>query len=91
MKVIYIIAGVIGILFLIDAFNRAKVRQAKQTGLYPPAGHGTDEDVERLAAKGEKIMAIKLYREIHGVDLKTAKEAVDKIVKDSPLKRLYNS
>jgi ribosomal protein L7/L12 len=38
------------------------------------------EDVARLVRLGRKIEAIKLYREIHGVDLKAAKSAVDAIV-----------
>jgi ribosomal protein L7/L12 len=37
----------------------------------------TDADVEALLAKDEFIEAIKLYREIHGVGLKEAKDAVD--------------
>ena len=37
------------------------------------------QDVQRLADAGEKILAIKLYREIHRVDLRTAKEAVEKL------------
>ena len=31
---------------------------------------------------GRKISAIKLYREIKGVDLKTAKEAVERLTMD---------
>src|SRR5262245_58487536 len=37
----------------------------------------TDDEVKRLVAAGEKIEAIKLYREIHGCGLKEAKDAVD--------------
>jgi len=36
-------------------------------------------EIERLARSGEKIEAIKLYREQHGVSLADAKEAVDAI------------
>ncbi len=56
-------------------------RRARESGLHPPTGAGTDEDVWRLAESGEKIAAIKLYREIHGVDLKTAKESVEALVR----------
>jgi len=42
-----------------------------------PPGGSTDADVARLAALGRKIEAIKLYRRLHGTDLKTAKDAVD--------------
>jgi len=43
-----------------------------------PAASGTDDaGVHALIAKGELIDAIKLYRELHGVGLKEAKDAVD--------------
>jgi ribosomal protein L7/L12 len=35
------------------------------------------DDVQRLVSEGQKISAIKIYRRIHGVGLKEAKEAVD--------------
>ena len=37
-------------------------------------------EVEQLARSGDKISAIKLYRKLTGVDLKDAKEAVEKLV-----------
>jgi len=40
-------------------------------------GQGTMDDVQRLASAGQKIAAIKIYRKIHGVGLKEAKEAVE--------------
>jgi len=33
--------------------------------------------IDELLRGGQKIQAIKYYRELHGVDLKTAKDAVD--------------
>jgi len=54
-------------------------RRAKRSGLLPPPGSGTDDDVEKLLAQGEKLLAIRLYRELHHTDLKTAKEAVEKL------------
>ncbi len=77
MKILYVVGGLLLLLFLIDAVKKAKTRRARESGLLPPPGQGSDSDVERLAAQGEKIQAIKLYREIHGVDLKEAKEAVE--------------
>lgn len=38
---------------------------------------GSDDAVRALIAKGELIDAIKLYREVHDVGLKEAKDAVD--------------
>ena len=43
----------------------------------PVHGQGTMDDVQRLVSEGQKISAIKIYRRIHGVGLKEAKEAVD--------------
>ena len=38
--------------------------------------------MKRLLALGRKIDAIRLYREIHDVDLKTAKVAVEKLAQE---------
>ena len=46
-------------------------------GLHPREGEGSDDDVRKLKAAGEKLLAVKLFRELHGADLKTAKAAVD--------------
>jgi ribosomal protein L7/L12 len=42
-------------------------------GAAPPTSAGIDG----LLQAGQKIAAIKAYRQLHGVDLKTAKDAVD--------------
>lgn len=47
----------------------------------PVPGQGTMEDVRRLVSEGHKIAAIKVYREVHGVGLKEAKEAVDEMTR----------
>lgn len=51
--------------------------KAKPRVPLPPAGQGTMDDVRRLVAEGHKIAAIKVYREVHGVGLREAKEAVE--------------
>ena len=45
----------------------------------PTAETASDDDIRKIARQGHKIQAIKLYREVHGVDLKVAKEAVDQM------------
>lgn len=76
-------AGVLAALLLIPgaliARQQARLRRARRDGLYPPPGGGSDAQVAELAARGEKILAIKLYRELHGGGLKEAKEAVEAI------------
>ena len=51
--------------------------------LAPPAPPGTDAEVVALLAQNKKINAIKLYREIHQVGLKEAKDAVDAMDRNS--------
>ena len=43
----------------------------------PPLAGASDAEVAQLVAAGRMIDAIKMYRKLHGTDLKTAKEAVD--------------
>jgi len=44
----------------------------------------TEEDIPRLLMGGHKIDAIKVYRRLHGVDLKGAKEAVEHLAAGLP-------
>lgn len=76
---LFAVAAVTAI-FVIDRFVRARTERLRQTGLYPPAGQGTDADVERLVRARRKIAAIKLYRKIHGGGLKDAKDAVEQLL-----------
>jgi len=79
MMVLYIVVAFAAVALALNAMSRRRTDDLRQTGLYPPPGQGSDADVERLVALGRKIDAIKLYREIHRTDLKSAKDAVDKI------------
>ena len=85
--VVYVVLAMIAAAFIVDAINRHRIRRLRESGGYPPPGHGTGGDVERLVALGRKIDAIKLYREIHRTDLKTAKQAVDKIAERPELRQ----
>jgi ribosomal protein L7/L12 len=44
----------------------------------------TEEDIPRLLMGGHKIDAIKVYRRLHDVDLKAAKEAVERLAAGLP-------
>src|SRR5881396_225978 len=79
MMVLYIVVAVAVAALALNAMSRRRTDDLRQSGLYPPPGQGSDADVERLVALGRKIDAIKLYREIHGSDLKTAKDVVDRM------------
>lgn len=59
------------------------VDRIRATGVWeaPPAAPPvpTDESVLALVRTNKLIEAIKVYRELHGVDLPTAKQAVDRL------------
>lgn len=77
-----IVLGLVVLFCLLRLGSRSSdrsLRRARRNNLLPPPGCGTDADVERLLAQGEKLLAVRLYRELHGTDLKTAKEAVEKL------------
>jgi hypothetical protein len=87
MTILYFVLGFLAVALTVDAFNRRRIRNLRESGVYPPPGQGTAGDVERLVALGRKIDAIRLYREMHGTDLKTAKQAVDRLADRSDLGR----
>jgi len=60
-----------------SALWKRRRRSARRNGLLPPPGCGSDVDVLRLIGMGEQLLAIHLYREIHGTGLKEARRAVD--------------
>jgi len=69
--------------------SRQQIQQARARGLWPQLGEfPTIEYVKRLAQAGEMILAIKLYRQIHGAGLADAKAAVDNLAGRSPQRPL---
>ncbi len=78
-----VVIGLIGLALVISAVRKGESgQQARLRELLPNPGQPpTLEDVRRLAQAGEKIMAIKLYREIHNVGLKEAKDEVEKMAR----------
>lgn len=79
-----------GILFgaflLFRASQRKHLQAAQAAGLIPPAGRKPNlDDVKKLALAGEKILAIKYYREINPkVGLAEAKDAVEALAQQAP-------
>jgi predicted Ser/Thr protein kinase len=60
--------------------SRQQIREARARGLWPALGElPTLDHVQRLAQAGEKILAIRLYRQIHHVSLADGKAAVEKL------------
>ena len=87
MTFLYFVLAAVAVAFVVDAFNRRRIRNLQDSGVYPRPGQGGPNDVERLVALGRKIDAIKLYRQIHRTDLKTAKKAVDEIADRADLRQ----
>jgi ribosomal protein L7/L12 len=52
--------------------ERPDSKEPRPSGTAPPPS-----DIDDLLRAGQKIAAIKRYRAQHGVDLKTAKDAID--------------
>ncbi|QKE63334.1 hypothetical protein HNE05_08140 [Aquipseudomonas campi] len=61
---------------IVISYNTVRIRSFRLKGLYPEPGQATMQHVEKL----NKTLAIKAYREVHGVSLKQAKEAIENIV-----------
>ena len=68
------------VVVVLQLHSRQQIQQARVRGLWLQLGElPTLEHVKRLAQAGEKILAIKLYRQIHRVSLAEAKAAVAKL------------
>jgi ribosomal protein L7/L12 len=78
----YWVAG-IGAAVLLGILSRRGERpagrsRADRAGATPPS----PAEIDVLLRAGQKIEAIKMYRALHGVDLKAAKDAVDARARD---------
>jgi hypothetical protein len=63
---------------------RLQIQKSREKGLWPQLGElPTGEHVKRLAQAGEKKLAIKLYRQIHGGSSADAKAAIENLAPDS--------
>ena len=77
MTLLWIAFGIAGIGVMAFIFAKCRDAADRRSGLLPAAGHATMADVERLIQAGQRISAIRCYREIHHVGLAEAKKAVD--------------
>ncbi|HXR05917.1 MAG TPA: protein kinase [Candidatus Acidoferrum sp.] len=65
---------------VLELYWRRQIQQARERGLWPPLGEFPSlEHVRGLAQAGEKRLAIKLYRRIHGVSLAESRAVVEKL------------
>ncbi|WP_369600500.1 hypothetical protein AAIA72_11680 [Hahella sp. SMD15-11] len=73
-----VVASVLlGIWILSVLTASVRERQLEKRGILPPLRQTTDEDIIRLAKSGYRVWAIRRYRQLHGVSLKEARDAVD--------------
>ena len=74
--------GLIVVVFVVGIVITLLVVLAKNsyTPPPPPPADLNDAQIYDLARSGNKIQAIKWYRQLHGVGLKEAKDAVERIV-----------
>ena len=79
---VYVSQSIAAVSRRIEAVEWNVARLLTQAGLQweePPAPEGPDDDVVALVQAGNKLEAIKRYRELTGADLATAKLAVDQM------------
>jgi ribosomal protein L7/L12 len=78
---VVVLAAVLGVAALLFVLGRRSDESVRM-----PGGGGASEalTVEAALAAGRKIEAVKLYREQHGVDLREAKEAVERLQRSAP-------
>ena len=76
----------------LQRYSGQRIQQAREKGLWPPVGEApTLEHVKRLAQAGDRILAIKLYRQVHPVSLMEAKAVVEKLAGQPRPARATNS
>ena len=75
-----IICGLAGTACALGWSTGRQLSRARGAGIYPAPGRGSDQDVERLVRSGEKMLAIRLYRELHGTDLKTSRLRIEEMM-----------
>ena len=75
MVFVYIVVGLIFAVMLSILLGSHKPPE--------PPKNITEEDIQQLLQEGQKIQAIKLYRSLHNVGLKDAKNAVERMELES--------
>lgn len=79
---VYVSQSIAAVSRRIEAVEWNVARLLTQAGLQweePPAPEGPDAEIVALVQAGNKLEAIKRYRELTGADLATAKQAVDQL------------
>jgi hypothetical protein len=80
LTLVYLFLGCLCLALIGTLWGNIWVVFNRRRGIYPQKGQETMADVRRLALNGNTILAINSYRAIKGVNLKAAKQEVDKII-----------
>jgi ribosomal protein L7/L12 len=67
----------VALVLVVGLLSRRGERAAASGPPHRASAPASAEEIDGLLQAGQKIAAIKAYRSLHGVDLKTAKDAVD--------------
>lgn len=81
MGLVYVALGVFLLLAAALFCTEICVYFARRSGRYPGKGQATINDVQKLVLKGDRIFAIRAYREVTGTSLKKAKAFVKEMEK----------
>lgn len=81
---IAVIVIIFAVVFIVAFVGWLRTSAARRSGILPPVGKGTMEDVARLIQAGQKIEAIRCYREIHRCGLVEAKKAIEQLSQNLP-------
>ena len=73
----YWAAGIVAVVLLALMSRRGERVSDTPRRTLPDRTAITAGDIDAMLRGGQKIQAIKAYRALHGVDLKTAKDAMD--------------
>jgi ribosomal protein L7/L12 len=73
----YWVAGIVVALLVSWIVRRGERVSSGSRPVRPDNLHATPGNIDALLQEGRKIDAIKLYRVMHRVDLKAAKDAID--------------
>ena len=77
MTLLWIAGTFLGLFVVVKIIASLSDAKLRRSGVLPAPGQATMADVDRLVRSGQRILAIRCYREIHHVGLAEAKKAID--------------
>jgi hypothetical protein len=78
-QIVYLLAGLVAIVLVIELASRRRSRRTRGPNVYRVPHPDLDSEIVDLVKANRRIEAIKRYREENGVDLRTAKIAIEQL------------